>query len=161
MNGLAYNLALGSWMLKTEAAFLEGIRYNSTTKEKKRLDALLGVEYTGITDLTLSLEVANRHIYDYESQMIGVADFIREDEMQTAARASYSFDHDNATFTYLFTLIGQKFQDGGFNRMWLEYKLFDDIALTGGFIDYIGGEKPYFEAISYNDRLFFDITYSF
>ncbi len=161
MNGLALNVAMGSWMFKSEAAFLEGIRYNTTTKEKKRLDALLGLEYKGISDVTLSLEVANRHIYEYESQMFSAADFVRADEVQTAARASYTFDHDNATLTYLISMLGEHFQDGGIQRFWLEYRYNDSVILGGGFIDYISGEKPYFEAISYNDRLFFDIKYSF
>ena len=41
----------------------------------------------GIKDSVLSLEVANRHIFDYESQMGSVylkPDYVQEDEVQTA-----------------------------------------------------------------------------
>ena len=161
MSGLAANKTVGAWTLKTEFAFLDKLRYNSTTDAKSRLDALLGLDYNGIKDVSITLEVANRHINDYETQMLTNKDFVREDEMQTALRTSYVFDHDNATLTYLVSIFGTEFQDGGFQRAWLEYKVNDSVIVTGGFIDYIGGEKPYFEAISVNDRAFFDIKYSF
>ncbi len=161
MAGLAANLTVGSWTLKTEFALLEKLRYNSTTDEKTRFDALFGLDYNGINDLSVTLEVANRHINDYETQMVNAADFVREDELVTALRSSYTFDHDNATISYLISILGTEFQDGGLQRMWLEYKMNDSVIVTGGFIDYIGGDKPYFEAISYNDRAFFDIKYSF
>lgn len=161
MHGIAFNIPLGSWLFKTEAAFLEGLRYSTTSDEKKRLDALVGLEYSGVTDLTLSLEVANRHIYDYETVMRGAVDYVRENEVQTALRASYSFDHDNATLTYLASVLGPKFEDGGMNRLSLEYKFNDSVTLTTGYIDYMSGDRPYFEAISYNDRIFFDYKWSF
>lgn len=161
MNGMAINSVVGSWLFKTEVAFLEGLRYNTTRDDKKRLDILLGLDYSGITDLTISLELANRHIYDYEIQMFEAADFLREDEFQTALRSSYSFNHDTVSVNYLVSAFGKKFQDGGFQRFWLNDKFNDSVALTVGFIDYRGGAKPYFNAIATNDRLFFDFKYSF
>ena len=161
MSGFALNIASGSWIFKTESALLDDLRYNTTTQEKRRLDSLVGIEYSGVKDVTTSLEVANRHIFDYEAQMLSAPDYVRKNEMQTALRSSYTFDHDNATLTYLATVTGYEFQDGGFQRFWLDYDYSDTIKLTTGFIDYFGGEKPYLEAISVNDRLFFDFKYSF
>lgn len=161
MAGFALNIASGAWIFKTESALLDGLRYNTTAKEKRRLDSLVGVEYSGFKDVTTSFEVANRHIFDYEEKMFGPADYIRKNEMQMALRSSYTFDHDNATLTYLVTVLGYELQDGGFQRFWLDYDVSDTIQVSAGFIDYIGGEKPYFEAISVNDRVFFDFTYSF
>ncbi len=161
MGGFALNIASGSWLFKTEGAYLDDLRYSLISDTKSRLDLLFGVEYSGISDVTTSLEIANRHIFDYETAMFNAPNYVREDEMQTAFRTSYSFDHDNATLTYLVSMFGQKFQDGGFQRLWIEYDLSDTVQLSSGFMDYIGGEKPYFDAISYNDRFFFDFKYSF
>jgi hypothetical protein len=161
MGGFALNIASGAWIFKTEAALLGDLKYNTTTDEKSRLDTLIGVEYAGVKDITISVEVANRHIFDYETQMFNAADFVRKNEMQTALRTTYVFDHDNASFTYLISMFGYEFQDGGFQRAWLDYDVSDTVQVSGGFIDYMGGEKPYFDAISTNDRIFFDIKYSF
>jgi len=69
MLGSALNIAYGSWLLKSEVAYINGLKYNSTQDEKARLDALVGFDYMGISDTVLSLEIANRHIFEYESQM--------------------------------------------------------------------------------------------
>lgn len=161
MSGFALNIASGSWVFKTESALLEALHYNTTSKEKSRLDSLVGLEYSGVKDVTTSFEVANRHIFDYEPQMLFAPDYVRKNEMQTAFRSSYTFDHDNARLSYLVTVAGYELQDGGFQRFWLDYDYSDIIKLTAGFIDYFGGEKPYLKAISVNDRLFFDFKYSF
>ena len=161
MSGFALNIASGAWIFKTESALINNLRYNTTTKTKRRLDSLVGIEYSGIKDVTTTFEVANRHIFEYEDQMFTAADYVRKNEMQTSLRASYLFDHDNATLTYLISSFGYEFQDGGFSRLWLDYDVSDTLQISTGFIDYVGGEKPYFEAISVNDRVFFDFKYSF
>ncbi|MDH5465099.1 MAG: DUF1302 domain-containing protein, partial [Thiovulaceae bacterium] len=163
MLGIAGNIAFGSWLVKSEVAYLDGLIYNTTTNEKSRVDALIGLEYTGLSDVVLSAEWANRHIVDYEAVMLNAADFVRRDEVTTAMRASYTFDHDNATVTYLLTRFGPQWQDGGFQRFWIDYDLTDSVKLSSGVIDYMAstGQKPFFDAIVDNDRIFFDVKYSF
>jgi len=164
MLGSAINVASGSWLLKSEIAYLKGVKYNSTTDEKDRLDALVGFDYMGIRDTVLSVEVANRHIFDYEAQMSQVIprpDYVDEDELQTALRATRSFYNDSLNATALLSIFGSQWQNGGFARVWLEYDVADAIGVNFGIVDYIDGDKPLRKAIKDNDRIFADITYSF
>jgi hypothetical protein len=177
MVGTAGNVVIGSWLLKGELALITDINYRSTGR-KNRLDALIGVDYMGIKDTVISLEFANRHIFNYEDKMLTMSieeavaqnvfpDFVREDSMQMAFRSSYSFDHDNAQINYLLSLafgngVGSGF-DGGFQRLWLDYKATDALSLNAGVVHYIAGSSliPFYQAIKDNGRVFSEIKYSF
>jgi hypothetical protein len=161
MLGSAVNVSEGSWLLKAEAAFLDGVRYNNTPDEKQRLDALIGFEYMGFTNTTLSIELANRHIFDHEARMQAQADFVDKDEVQTALRATRSFLNDTIDLTALVSMFGEKWEYGGFARVWMEYELMQAVNVNLGVVDYIGGERPFMESIKDNDRVFADIQYSF
>jgi len=161
MLGSAGNIVFGSWLLKAEVAFLEGVKYNNTNNDKNRLDTLVGLEYMGVKDTTFSLELANRHIFDYEKQMVTQADFVDMNEMQTALRVTRSFANDSFNATALLSMFGSSWENGGFVRIWGAYELMEAVNLNVGIVDYIGGNKPLMEAIKDNDRVFADITYSF
>ena len=170
MLGSAFNVVTGSWLLKTEVAYVDGVRYNSTNDEKSRFDALVGVDYMGVKDTVLSLEVANKHILDYERQMSGytlgvVPDFTEQDEVQTAIRATRSFENDSINATLLLSMFGHNWEYGGFFRASVEYDVMDAVVANFGLVDYIDAaqddKKPMMNAISDNDRVFADITYSF
>ncbi len=164
MLGSAVNVVMGSWLLKSEIALLDGVKYNSTKDAKSRFDALVGVDYMGITDTVLSLELANRHIFDYEqqmSQLVRRPDYVDEDELQTAIRLSRTFSHDSIKASALLSMFGGTWEYGGFARVWLEYDLADAFSANIGIVDYIDGDKPFIKANKDNDRVFADITYSF
>jgi hypothetical protein len=161
MFGSAVNISEGSWLLKAEAAFLDGVKYNNTPDDKQRLDALIGFEYMGISDTTLSLEIASRHIFDYETKMQYQADFVDKNEVQTALRATRSFSNETIDLTALVSMFGEKWEYGGFARVWVEYELMQAVNVNFGVVDYIGGDRPYTESIKDNDRVFADIQYSF
>ncbi len=177
MLGIAGNAVSGSWLFKTEAAFINSINYRSTGR-KNRLDMLVGFDYNGFKNTLISLELANRHIFDYEDSMLTLTldeaaalqtfpDFARKDSLQMAFRSSYSFNHDNATANYLLSLAGGNGEggsfDGGFQRLWLDYKYSDSVSLNTGLVDYIGGNGiiPFYDAIKNNDRIFAEIQYRF
>jgi len=161
MLGSAVNIALGSWLLKSEIAFLDGVAYNTTANEKNRLDALLGFDYMGISDTTISVEVANKHIFDYEVQMKNQSDYVDKNELQTAIRVTSSFSNDTINVSALLSMFGSSWENGGFGRVWIEYEIADALNANFGIVDYVGGEKPMMEALRDNDKVFADITYSF
>ena len=165
MLGSAVNIAYGSWLLKSEVAFLNGVRYNSTQDDKNRLDTLVGVDYMGINDTVLSLEIANRHIFDYEAQMssesITSPDYVDNNELQTAIRVTRSFVNETINVNALLSMFGGDWQYGGFGRIWVDIELSDGLNASFGVVDYIDGDRPYIKSISNNDRVFADITYSF
>lgn len=170
MLGSALNIASGSWLLKSEVAFLDDLRYNSTQEEKSRFDALIGFDYMGISDTVLSLEVANRHLFNHERQMSQkifglVPDYVQEDEVQTAIRATHSLDNDRINLNLLVNMFGHHWQYGGFVRAWLEYDIADAVQMSVGVIDYMDtqniAQRPMSDAISDNDKIFADLSYSF
>jgi len=165
MLGSALNVASGSWLLKSEVALINGIKYNATDDEKNRLDMLVGFDYMGIKDTVLSLEIADRHIFDYEDKMNSTTemfkDYTEQDEFQTVVRAIHSFSNDSINATALISMFGSLLENGGFARVWVEVDVMDGVTSNFGVVDYIGGDKVFMEAISNNDRVFGDICYSF
>lgn len=173
MAGVATNVVSGAWLYKAEAAYINGVTYRSVTDKKDRLDALVGLDYSGFHKTVLSFELANRHVFNYEETMLLPAtttgrfpDYVREDSVIAALRASYTFDHDNASVNYLINMTGSSsfnFEDGGFQRFWMDYKYSDTITFNGGIVDYLGGDGiiPFYNAISNNDRIFAEAVYSF
>ncbi len=165
MLGSAINIASGSWLFKSEVAYVSGVRYNSTLDAKDRLDALVGFDYMGVKDTVLSLEIANKHIFDHEAQMASLdtlkPDYVDRNEVQTAMRATRSFSNDSINASALLSMFGSSWEYGGFARIWVEYDVIDAVVANVGVVDYIGGDRPFQDAIKDNDRVFADITYSF
>ncbi|MCW8895130.1 DUF1302 family protein [Sulfurimonas sp.] len=161
MLGSAVNIADGSWLYKAEAVYLSGVGYNTTADKKNRLDFLVGFDYSGFRDTVISLEVANRHIFEYEAQMKNQADYVDKDEMQTAIRLTRSFENETINANALISMFGSEWENGGFARVWVDYELAEALSLNLGIVDYIGGDKVFMDAIKDNDRVFADITYSF
>jgi len=160
--GAAYNIAVDNILFTSEIAYTQDLKFNRTHDQKDRLDLLIGMEYSGINDLSTSLEISQRHIFSYENAMQEAPDFAYKDERQTALRVSYNFNHEKGTLTYLNTLFwNHNHVNGGFERLWLNYELDDDFECNIGIVDYIGGEKTVLEALKNNDRFFIDISYNF
>lgn len=140
MTGLAANRALGSWLLKAEAARLQA--------DNARTDLLAGVEYQGFTDTTLSFEAVVRDPETGESLYT------------YALRATRKLLNERANVNLLMMQNGQNADEGGFTRLWGEYDLRDALKLKAGYVDYQGGEMPY-EAWKNNNRVFAELKASF
>ena len=161
MAGVAFNTVVGSWLIKSEAAYLNGLRYSTTADEKDRLDTLIGVEYRGLEDTSMSLELVNRHIFDFDDVMKQTPDSESENTTQTIVRITRNFMHETLEVTALANFVGPISEDGGFGRLWGEYEVMEAVNATLGVVVYWGGENDYLQAIRNNDRVFAEISYSF
>jgi hypothetical protein len=162
MAGAAASVAAGNWLLKTEAAYFDGLEYSADPdRPKARYDVLAGVEYRGISDTVVSLEAANRHIVGFDEEMGAAPDAAREDEFQAALRLTRNCRHDTLRLRYLLRLFGTDGEDGGFHRLWAEHAVTDAIRLTVGIVDYMSGDVPPYDTIGDNDRAFAECRYSF
>ena len=160
MLGAATNIALGNWLLKSEIGHFRGLEFASIPRQKKqRTDLLLGVEYTGFDDTTLSLEIVDRHLHSYDSALANQS--IKKDEWQTALRYTGEFMHARLKVTFLTLLFGTPDEGGGFARLQGDYEWIENLRLIGGVVAYHGGDKRPFTHIGNNDRLFLDVKYSF
>jgi len=162
MLGTATNFAIGNWLLKAEAAWFDGLRYTNTPGiQYARIDLGGGVEYSGFSEATVSLEAANRHIFDYNARLELPPDEIRENEFQWALRIAKDFLNDTLTLTLLASTFGIKADDGAFERLEAEYNFTDAVSLRGGVVLYQAGDKGLFQDVEANDRLFVVLKYSF
>ncbi|WP_304545520.1 DUF1302 family protein [Sulfurimonas microaerophilic] len=153
MYGAAIAYVYGSLLVKGEAAYMQNYKFLQTGDEKfDRLDMLLGFEYNGIADTTVSLDLANKRFVNTNS--------FKKDNYQGAFRITSDFKNATVHLNYLVSAFGDTFDGGGYQRAWIEYDASDSIKTTLGVVDYLKGNS-FFDAISDNDMLFYDISYSF
>ena len=162
MFGGAFNMARGNWLFKSEAAYFDGFEFASTPdKDFSRLDALAGVDYSGISDATITLELANRHTFDFDKRLEDSPDFQKEDLFEWAVRISKPYWNDTLNLTVLATIFGPTGDDGGFQRFTAEYDWTDSVELTGGIVFYQSGDLRRTMGIGDNDRVFLEVQYNF
>ena len=162
MLGTAFNIATGNWLLKTEAAWIDGFKFfNAPGETYSRTDILAGLEYAGFTDTTLTIEAVNRHINGFDNALKSAPDSAQPDECQWTARASRDFLNDTLTLTLLLSTYGSMGENGAFQRFTAEYDITDFLQISGGVIFYESGDLTAFKHIGDNDRLFCDLRYSF
>ena len=161
MIGGAFNIAMGNWLFKAEAAFFDGIQFSNSNKDYNRIDALAGLEYSGFSDTTLSFELADRHIINFNSEIEESPDFAEEDRWISALRLTRTFLNETLTLTVLAQTFGLTGDDGAFQRFTAEYDLTDAIEITGGVVLYQSGDLPRFREVGENDRLYLEFKYNF
>lgn len=161
MLGLAYNQVVDSFLLKTEVAYFDRIKYSGLDSTKSRIDGLIGVEYTGISDGSIGYELALRKINDYEPIINTQSNnFTQQKTYQHALRFTQSYLNQTLDLTAVLAAFGKKYDEGGFARVSLDYAIDDTLSISGGIIDYMGG-SAITDSIKDNDRIFAKISYSF
>jgi len=162
MGGATLSIPSGNFIWKAEAAKLQGMEFALVTdKTFSRTDVLVGSEYSGWSDTSLTLEFGVQHLNDFDVKLEESPDSQLEDRIATTV--SFAKDYLNQTLHLNLTgmMIGKSGQDGGLNRMSLEYDVMDAFSVTGGVMLYQTGDNAYFKSLNENDRLFFEVRYSF
>ncbi|HEY9080409.1 DUF1302 family protein [Magnetovibrio sp.] len=160
MFGATGDVALGNWLLKGEAAHTSGLQTQGEPgKDFRRTDLLLGVEYSGLPDGSVSFEVVNRRLHGWSGALS--AEGLRKDSQEYALRYSADFLHERLHVTALTTRLSPLTRGGGFSRASVEYDLQDALSVTGGVTLYHDGTRTPFKGLGDNDRVFFEIKQSF
>ncbi|MCI5134295.1 MAG: hypothetical protein D3920_04305 [Candidatus Electrothrix sp. AW2] len=163
--GFAYNKALGNWLLKGEGAVLNRVQYSNRPgigyTGYTRFDALVGAEYSGFSETTLSLEFANRHINNHRPSLEASPDSVQQDMYQVAFRGTRDFFNDTMKLSVLVMLYGPSAADGAFERLALDYALTDTVTIRGGAVLYQTGNLSTMQKVGKNDRVFAELRYSF
>lgn len=168
MLGSAVNIARGNWLYKAEGAYFDGIRISDmmigmmpifNTREYSRIDFLAGVEYSGFTDTTVSVEAVNRYFTDFDRNLALSGE--EENRFQGAVRISRDFLNETLNLTFLALWYGLDGDDGLLFRVTGEYDLTDDIEMICGIVDYNTGDLVEFSRIGNNDRIYANVKYSF
>jgi hypothetical protein len=169
--GMGGNYTRGAWLFKSELAWLDGFRFTTSDpdtfalangdEKKSRFDAMLGIEYYGWNEMSVAFEVVNRHLFDYEAIVFGFPTFLREDSTEYALRWTADWLNARLQTTLLAVIFGYEAQDGAVLRLQADYTIRDGLVATAGLLLYEGGDLPPLSEWDRNDRLFFDLKYSF
>ncbi|MEZ4215349.1 MAG: DUF1302 family protein [Myxococcota bacterium] len=161
MVGSGGNYTVGSWLLKYELAFLDGLGFAAADDEKQRIDALVGVEYYGFTDTTIVFEIANRHLFGHEPAMRAAPDFAREDQQELALRITRNFWHDTLHVTLLGYALDVDPSDGSVVRLDVSYDVRDALTVGLGILLFQDSPDGFLDGYGRNDRLLFSAKWSF
>ena len=156
-----YNLAKGRGDLRKQMAGLPEGEYGEDSKavktwmEKKEVRVMVGVEYSGISDLTITLEGVKSKIEEHEENL---------SSRENAIAYYLMFDYSSMNDALKTKLMGIHLSDddGFVLRGNVEYDFIDALTGTLGAILYEAEEKdarlyPYRK----NDKIFASIKYSF
>ena len=161
MLGIASNVATGNWLLKQELAWTDGLRFFAGTGSYSRINGLVGADYSGFDNTTLSVEVMLQHINQFDAVLAAAPDYAEEDGGQVALRYSGAFWRERLQLTVLALWLGPMAEQGGLGRVSARYALGDALFLTVGGLVYKGGDSPFFQALARNDRLFAELRRDF
>jgi len=159
MFGVAYNQVVDSYLLKAEMAYFDQIKYTNVTDTKPRTDVLIGLEYSGISDGSLSYELAYRAIDNYDSNIYAKNNgWKKQEEYQQVVRFTQSYLNQTLDLLATLSAFGKDAQDGGSARVSLDYAIDDQVSISGGLIDYLGGDSPALDTNKDNDRIFMKVS---
>jgi hypothetical protein len=162
MGGATLSIPSGNFLWKAEAAKLQGMEFALVTdKTFSRTDAMVGTEYSGWSDTSLTIEFGVQHINDFDVTVETSPDSQLEDKFATSVSFMQDYINQTLHLSIFGMMIGERGGDGGINRASLEYDVMDAFSVTGGVMLYQTGDNAYFRSLNENDRLFFEARYSF
>ncbi|MBG56490.1 MAG: ligand-binding protein SH3 [Deltaproteobacteria bacterium] len=162
MSGIALSFNSGNYLWKTEAAKFWGMEFNNVKEKKFQLtEILLGTDYSGWSDTSLSIEHVIKHLNDFDYRLEAEPDYQKEDIIATTINFMQDYYNQTLHLQILGTMIGKWGDDGGLNRASLEYEMMDAFSVKGGVMIYQPGDSLYFQSLNDNDRIFFEARFSF
>lgn len=161
MAGMAMNVARGNFLYLLEAAHRRGLRFMADyPRDYARTDLLAGVEYRGLADTAISLDLLLRHLHHFRAPLAASPEGPVRDESEAALRLDRQLFHDRLTLGVLLLLKGEGAREGGMQRFTATYDLVDGWSLTGGVVVYHAGEGD-MARVGDNDRLWLEVRYDF
>lgn len=163
MGGIGFNYVTGNWLLRAEAALLNGFEFARKPHEtRSRLDAMIGMDYVGFRDTTVTLEAVHRHINNFTSELEQAPDYALEDLTQYVITYSRALLRDRLHLGTQFSLFGSRGHQGNIQRYSIDYDLYDAVSVNFGVLTFHSGSDFFItKAFKDNDRIFFGAKYSF
>ena len=162
MLGFTGTTGRGNWIYKSELAYFNGFKFmNSQDAEFARTDAMFGVEYYGLTDASLAIEVAYKKILNFKNIIESSPEMPQETEQNFAIRFNGDYLHNSLHILVLAMASGPVGSDGNIIRLAADYDVRDAVTLTLGGVLFGGGESFLFQQLSGNDQIFAKAKFSF
>ncbi|THB73608.1 MAG: hypothetical protein D6B25_14860 [Desulfobulbaceae bacterium] len=159
--GAGFEIPYAQWLFKSEIAYLTGLEYYSLNSPKDRFDILVGFDYLGFENTTLSFEVVNRHITDFTSALASLSNTPEKNTFLWGFRFSRFFLRNRLNATFFSLNGGIDFKHGSVQKLSFRYDFTDAYNLTFGVLLFAGGETFPTEEIGNNDRIILKFTYNF
>lgn len=161
MVGATAQAVHGNWLYKAEGAFVSGMRSTPAPEDEFcRYDQLVGAEYSGFTETTVTMEFVNRHMIDFDWEVAGIPSGLRKDDSAASLRVSRDYLNDTlhllATGTFALP-VGR----GGLGRMEASYDINDSMTFRMGYAFYFGDDTALYETLKENDQIFTELKYHF
>lgn len=162
MFGAAADVAFGNVLLKTEVGYFNGLEFFYLPGQSlARIDVMIGLEYSGLRDTSITVEVVNRHMREFDQRILEVPDGARQDIWQVGGEINRNFFNDTLSLSLQIYMTEAESEKGGFERLEFKYDLGDSVSLSGGAIWYQSVSQSILSGADDNDRLFLRIKYSF
>jgi hypothetical protein len=180
MLGAGGNYARGNWLLKAEIAYFDGLDfvflrpnpnftnpasdlpYTTDRLKISRIDWMVGIEYYGINDVTVALEVAHRHLMQYDSLLRKLPNYTYQNSIESALRISSQHMNARLELNALgMVLLNDAGLQGGVLRFWGNYEVREALHFTAGYLHFFASSQPPFDSWNQNDRLFAKLKFSF
>ena len=158
--GLTGQIARGNTLFKGEAALINGLKFSSLLdQEKSRLDVLIGFEYAGFENPTISFEALHRHLIEYDNTLL--SEDIQRNQFQSTLRVTRDFSNDTIHAMLVASASGLRGEGGILERVQLEYEWADAVSIFLGATLYQSGDTAFSKTIEDNDRVFLEFKYNF
>jgi hypothetical protein len=165
--GVSGNRVVDTWLFKGELAKISGKAFTRSDAvsrlyagkqiwiEKDLISGMIGFDYSGISDLTVTVEVLGEQIESYEET---VAD------NELTGTLSVRLNHKALNETLETTVFWMHYDgaNGDVVRLESEYEVMDALQISGGVVFY-QADDPNAEVYSFrdNDRIMAGLKYSF
>ena len=160
--GAGMNVAAGSWLVKGELARFRGLHCFGNERDYSRSDVALGVEYSGITDVTLGAEALYQHLNEFdELPSNSLTASIEREIVQSIFSWRQDFLQQTLHLNVLLFQFGRTGTKGGSRRLGLDYDWSDGVRVGGGLLAYASGDNDIARQFDKNDRFFTQLTYAF
>lgn len=191
--GIGLQATAGSWLFKHELALLDNVDFtaaqdvasplgqlpliggvltggtDSTSvpnliRQHDQIDGLVGLEYYGLKQTTLALELAAHWIRNFHPELASAG--YRRLNNETALRISRDMFRARLRLSLVAILFAEDTNffasdDGGLYRVDVSYELTDNWQLQGGIVAYSSGRRQPFTQIGDSDRSQLSVSWSF
>ena len=160
MAGASASYARGNMLYIAELAHFRGIRFMTSDRDYARTDCLIGIEYSGIADTTISLDYARRYLHNHDAVLDNSPENPKETENEIALRITRDCFHERLELTALFLLSGDHGQYGATQRFTAKYDIMDNWSATAGVLLFQAGDDQLLENGD-TDRVYWELRYDF
>ncbi len=161
MIGAGLSIARGDMLYIAELAHLRGLRFlDDYEREYNRSDLLVGIEYSGWTDTTISLDYVSRRLHDYDAILVNSPENPQHTDNGIACRIISDFMQDTLQLTALLILNGVRGQYGALQRFTARYDIVDNWSVTGGLLLFQARNGP-MASVGDTGRVFCELRYDF